>query len=571
MKNLFILFTLALLYNSAFAKIDTCKVFTGTISQIRALTSSNYTQAASTDYGTGNWYRDTIDVVSADNTATVLVDASGKRWKRIYSGPIYVNWYGAKGDGVTNDSLAIQSCFNDAKPFQTISFNSGTYNFTSVTISTTDFIITGNKAKLLGTINVGDNTARDYNSVITGLTFSTTGNAIQIKNCRKLEISGNVFNGCDKAIYVKPEGTAVHHNGLIEITKANFFNGVNYCFYVDRDPSATWQATNDCTFSGNVANDALITAVYCNGIDGLKYENNVIFFPSDAVRRVNKKHHLQIDNQSDWVIVNNNNFFESGEEPILVQNCKALNVTGNNFAWSGQKGVYSVVKATGTITDFIINVNGNAIDSFSGNVVEIDSTTYGAVNVAGNNINYANTFANYFGTQDLSLINHYIIKAGNSLTRLAEKNLFNNIINLKSTNKAAIVTKYDVMGSFGAESYVTRSVAFPDTNKVNVIGLYDAGLSSITYGGTINITVKNSSSSNANTSNYFLLVNKATSGSAQVAVVISSLGLLNGASANHPSFKFTIAGNRLYAQPINATRGTFYFFAKSDGNVIVTE
>lgn len=574
MKKIYPVFVLVFIIQLLSAKNGICQVFTGTISQIRALTGTSYQQAASIDYGTGNWYRDATDAVSLDNTGTVLVDASGNRWKRIYSGPIYVNWFGARGDSVTDDNAAIQACFDNAKPFQTISFNKGTYKFTSVTISKTDFIITGNKAKLLGTINVGDDTVRDYNSVITGLTFFTTGNAIQLKKCRKIEISGNVFKGCDKSIYVKPEGTAVHQSGLIEITKANIFNGVNYCFYVDRNSNATWQATNDCTFSGNIANNAFMTAVYCNGIDGLKYENNVIFFPADTAK---KKNHLWIDQQSDWVIVANNNFFESGEESILVKNCKTLNVTGNNFAWTGQKGVYSVIRATGTITDFLINVNGNVIDSFSGNVVEIDNTTYGTVNVSGNNVHYADTFAHYSGSTDLSQIDHYIIKAGNALTRLSEKNLFNNAINLKSTNKASIVTRYDMMGSFAAEGYVAKTLQtdtadrLGNTHPVDLLGLYDAGLSSTTFGGTLNITVKNSSNSSANTSNYLLLANKASSTSLALVDTISSLGLLNGAAANHPSFKFTISGNRLLAQPIGSTKGIFYFFVKSDGNLIVAE
>jgi hypothetical protein len=571
MRKLFLL--LSLLFGASyalFAQTDTCHAFTGTISQIRALTGKPYTQAASTDYGTGNWYRDTTDTTTPDNTATVLVDADGKRWKRIFSGPVYVNWYGAKGDSVTNDGPAIQACLNDAKPFQTIAFNKGTYSFTSVTMIKTDFIITGNKAKLLGTINIGDSILRTYNGIITGLTFTNTGNAIQIKNGRKLEISNNVFNGCDKSIYVKPESSSMHANGLIEI-KSNNFIGTNYCFYVDRDSTSSWEVTNDCTFSGNVANDAYVTAVYCNGIDGLKYENNVIFFPSDAIRRVNKKHYMQIDNQSDWVVVTGNNFFESGLEGILVQNCKDLNVTGNNFAWSGQAGVYSVIKATGTITNFVINVNGNLINSFSGHVVEIDSTTYGALNVSGNNINYANTFADYFGSQDLSLINHYVIRAGNALTRLFEKNYFNNIVNLKSIYKTGMVTKYDVWGSFGAEAYVTKSLVTSGTTPVDLMGLYDAGLTGTTYGGTINVTAKSSSSSSANTSNYLLMVNKASSGSTPQITVISSLGLITGGSANHPSFTFSISGNRLLAKPVGSTSGTFYFFAKSDGNLIVTE
>ncbi|SMC57628.1 hypothetical protein [Pedobacter nyackensis] len=571
MRKLLITMTLMLFVFMVKAQTDSLAAFTGTINQIRNISGKPYQHASSTDYGTGNWYRDLSDHTSADNTGTILVDADGNRWKRIFTGPISVNWFGAKGDGITDDGTAIQSCFDRAQKFQTIMFEKGTYKYTAVNLSKTDVSIIGNKANLLGTINIGDDTLRTYTSTISGLTFTLAGNAIQIKNCRKLLITGNVFNGCDKSIYVKPEITATHANAMIEISNGNIFNDVNYCFYVDRLATATWMATSDCTFSGNVSNNTLITAVYCNGIDGLKYNNNVLFFPSDAARRVNKKHHLRIDKQSDWVIVSNNNFFESGEESIYVENCKALNVSGNNFAWTGQKGVYSVIRAAGTITDPIINITGNIIDNFSGSVMEIDSTTYGIINVSGNNINYANTFTNYFGTQNLALIDHYIIKAGSSFNKLSEKNKYNNIVNLKSIYKSGVVSKYDEWGTFAADAYVNKTLVTSGASAVDLLGILDTGFSPLTFSGTILITVKNAAFSNANTSTYYLLVNKASSGSSPLVAVISSLGLLTGAGASSPSFSFSISGNKLLATPINSTSGTFYFYAKSQGDLILTE
>lgn len=54
----------------------------------------------------GTFQRDTSDVTSADNGGTVIVDASGRRWKRQYSGPAMVEWWGARGVG--NDGPALQ-------------------------------------------------------------------------------------------------------------------------------------------------------------------------------------------------------------------------------------------------------------------------------------------------------------------------------------------------------------------------------------------------------------------------------------------------------------------------------
>jgi Pectate lyase superfamily protein len=61
------------------------------------------------DGGGGTWFYDSTDTTSSDNTGTVLVGADGKRWKRIYSGSVNLKWFGAVGDGVTDDTAAINA------------------------------------------------------------------------------------------------------------------------------------------------------------------------------------------------------------------------------------------------------------------------------------------------------------------------------------------------------------------------------------------------------------------------------------------------------------------------------
>lgn len=71
------------------------------------------TQVRITDPGiAGFFYYDASDTTSVDNGGTIIVSSNGKRWKRLGNGSIYPEWFGAKGDGVTNDRDALYSALH---------------------------------------------------------------------------------------------------------------------------------------------------------------------------------------------------------------------------------------------------------------------------------------------------------------------------------------------------------------------------------------------------------------------------------------------------------------------------
>jgi len=84
---------------------------------IGGTTSASGNIAFGRDLRTGGLFGWSTDTTTADNDATIIVPTKSVRtgcWKRIYSGPLDVRWFGAKGDGNTVDTNAIQNAVNYA-------------------------------------------------------------------------------------------------------------------------------------------------------------------------------------------------------------------------------------------------------------------------------------------------------------------------------------------------------------------------------------------------------------------------------------------------------------------------
>lgn len=90
-----------------------------TIAELRAMTSPepDVVYYVSDSGKEGHFHYDPADSATPDNTGTVIVSSSGARLKRILeAGTVNVAWFGAAGDGITDDAPAIQAALDAIPP-----------------------------------------------------------------------------------------------------------------------------------------------------------------------------------------------------------------------------------------------------------------------------------------------------------------------------------------------------------------------------------------------------------------------------------------------------------------------
>ncbi|MFB9756372.1 right-handed parallel beta-helix repeat-containing protein [Paenibacillus hodogayensis] len=109
-------------------QLVTDSVFATTVAELRAETSPlEGVVYVVIDAGQeGSFLYDATDTTSVDNTGTVVVSVSGARFKRIREpGFVDVRWFGAKGDGVTDDTEAFNKAIGNGGV--TVNVPAGTY------------------------------------------------------------------------------------------------------------------------------------------------------------------------------------------------------------------------------------------------------------------------------------------------------------------------------------------------------------------------------------------------------------------------------------------------------------
>lgn len=133
------------------------------IADLKAKTTNTSDIYYTTDIGQeGEWYCDISDTVSLENIGTIVVDTAAPylRFKRIYdSGFVNATWFGAKGDGINDDTPAIQAALdfisktNDFNPSNEAYYGGGTVFLPKGVYRIVDTLLIGQNCRLIGVNN----------------------------------------------------------------------------------------------------------------------------------------------------------------------------------------------------------------------------------------------------------------------------------------------------------------------------------------------------------------------------------------------------------------------------------
>ena len=209
------------------------------------------------DGGGGLFYWDNTSI-ETDNGGTII-QATGittGRWKRVYSGTINIKWFGAKGDGVTDDTVA----FNDTILFAAIN-NIGKvevptdyYKLLGTIVCPGNLIIDFMNSTLCGngigaandlfqsgyyengaihtTIGLPNDSSLCTKLILTNATIINTGKALNLHNCNwQCEFSNLQFFNCTYAIYA----ASCYYGRFVNlISRGTANNATNAAFYFTR-------------------------------------------------------------------------------------------------------------------------------------------------------------------------------------------------------------------------------------------------------------------------------------------------------------------------------------------------
>lgn len=266
------------LSNGLFAKKVSFKYIAQTIEEIQKLALKvgdivevlGYYQA-----GDGAGHKRKIE--SEDDGSGVLLD-NGLYANIVHNGEVNVSWFGAKGDGVTDDTEAIQKAINYSENIKLL-FPDKTYLLTKTLTLKSNLNISGistgsysNSTKLVFDVNTGD--------CINGGTDSSRISYIELRNITISTKQPKVANGVSLYATYTKLGNILVTNCLSGIYLNGWYSEINSC--------KAWKCENGiqlkgnaCVLSNSFAQSSTNTNIFIIGRNLTVFNNDFASYDND--------------------------------------------------------------------------------------------------------------------------------------------------------------------------------------------------------------------------------------------------------------------------------------------------
>lgn len=288
--------------------ITTLRTLPKTGGSVEAFVQGYYAKG---DGGGGTYYLDPADTTTADNGGSVIVASDGGRWKLTQAQNISIRQFGAKGDGTTDDTVAIQNTLNN---FSSIFLPPGNFLFSNLTV-----------AKPIDIVGSGVS--------CTTLTCSTTtGNGISISSSSSRIFRVNLRNFC------------ITYSGIATSGSALYLNNIGQ------------GAIRDLMITGGAAGVGPFNGLFLN---------NVTQFPFDNIQVNNVlADGIHIDGNCTDLYLSNSRSDANGLNGVLITNSQGIycsNVSAYSNTGSGWKIAYGGTNPN--INMFFVNCVGDSSQS----------------------------------------------------------------------------------------------------------------------------------------------------------------------------------------------------------------
>ncbi len=423
---------------------------------------------------TGHFALDASDTTSADNGGTIIVGAGGRRWKRTYTGPKRVDWFGGDPTGIATSHDAINAAYASVSTFgEIVEYSAGNYKLGASTI-------TSGK----GTIIRGASQYGTYFTAVAGATFPM----LKIKH-QMTEVSGIIFRPVTST-----QTPILAYAGRANIHDCYFLSGSRYAgaaiVMTDTDPDTSAAVSGayahiiqGCTFGdGGYEFANGITETSASGITACKFLNNR--FLSDRPIKLNK------GGGNTYI----GNLLQSATGTDTVKAGVGLtfgpNVTGEKVMGNYMEDYLSMIETQNTSTTYqLFYAVGNHNDGCNAAVSDAGSKKYiiedqtGVQNSYGWSISYAATTL-WKLTSPAGKVGHAMDGNGNCFWGATSG--ANHIINRAGAGEGDVILSVQGSGSTGLYmQHVTAGV-----NNAGAAGLsvmkHSTTLRSINMTGTMN-------------------------------------------------------------------------------------